>query len=244
MLGARRARGGAILHFCARDLQIGFIGSGDEGELETASRPEQSARMTRIASTFALAAVLTIAFATCRHFQYDAHPLYEGEVLPAAEVAKLSGPIAKVDGVDVSHRGSLFALLPGCHIVELPTQLGEGTSNGAWSVNIGHVSYALAMKAGRLYAIDTELQPGSSASTGNASVGGVKVTATERDVDGKAIAKLSRVHNKRDIESCRAADASLRVPSTKTQDRDASIAPRDRPPAAAQTSAIDGGTQP
>jgi len=196
--------------------------------------------MTRIASTFALAAVLTIAFATCRHFQYDAHPLYEGEVLPAAEVAKLSGPIAKVDGVDVSHMGSLFALLPGCHIVELPTELGGGTSSGAWSVNIGHVSYALAMKAGRLYVIDTELQPGSSASVGNASVGGVKVTATERDADGKAIAKLARVHTKGDIESCRAADA-MRARPARPQQRDAGVAPKKPPSAAAPTSPVDGG---
>jgi hypothetical protein len=223
LLGARRARGGAILHFCARDLQIGFIGRRHEAELETACWPEQSARMTRIASMFALAAVLTIAFATCRHFQYDAHPLYEGDARPAAEVAKLSGPIAKVDGVDVSHAGSLFALLPGCHIVELPTRIGEGTASGAWSVKLGHVSYAFAMKAGRLYVIDTELLPGNSASVGNAAVGGVKVTATERDADGKVIAKLSRIHSKSDIESCGAADASL--PSATPQ----------------PTSPIDGG---
>jgi hypothetical protein len=221
------------------------LAGGDEAELETACWPEQSARMTRIASTFALAALLTIAFATCRHFQYDAHPLYEGDVRPGAEVAKLSGPIAKVDGVDVSHLGSLFALLPGCHIVELPTQLGEGTSSGAWSANIGHVSFAFAMKAGRLYVIDTELQPGGSASMGNAGVGGVKVTAVERDADGKAIAKLSRVHNKGDIESCRAADASLTPPAATPQHRDASIAPKAPPSAAASTSPIDGGaTQP
>jgi hypothetical protein len=214
---------------------------GDEAELETACRPEQSAGMTRIASTFALAAVLTIAFATCRHFQYDAHPLYEGEVRPTAEVAKLSGPIAKVDGVDVSHLGSLFALLPGCHIVELPTQLGEGTGSGAWSASIGHVSYAFAMKAGRLYVIDTELQSGSSASVGNASVGGVKVTAAERDADGKLIAKLSPIHKKGDVESCRAADASLRASSARPQQPDASIAPKNPTPAAAPASPIDGG---
>jgi hypothetical protein len=196
--------------------------------------------MPRIASTFALAAVLTIAFATCRHFQYDAHPLYEGDVRPAAEVAKLSGPIAKVDGVDVSHMGSLFALLPGCHIVELPTQLGEGTTSGAWSVNIGHVSYALAMKAGHFYVINTELLPGSSASTGNASVGGVKVTAAERDADGKVIAKLAKVRSKADIESCQAADASLRAPTTPAFHPDASIAPK-APASATQTPSIDGG---
>jgi len=234
-------RGGAILHFCARDLQIGLIGKGGEAELETSCRPEQSARMTRITSTFALAALMTIAFATCRHFQSEAHPLYEGDVLPSAEVANLSGPVAKVDGVNVSHMGSLFALLPGCHIVELPTQIGEGTTSGAWSENIGHVSYALAMKAGHLYAINTELKPGSSVSVGNAAVGGVKVTATERDSDGKVIAKLSPIHTKGDIESCRAADASLHAPSVTPQQRDAIVAPKDPPSAAAPTPPVDGG---
>jgi hypothetical protein len=215
------------------------MGWGGEAELETGCGAEQSARMTRTASTFALAAVLTLAFATCRHFQYDAHPLYEGEVLPGTEVAKLSGPLAKVDGVDVSHLGTLFALLPGCHIVELPTQLGEGTSSGAWSVNIGHVSYAMVMKAGRLYAIDTELEPGSSASTGNASVGGVKVTATERDADGKVLAKLPRIQTKGDIASCRATDASLRARPARPQQRDAGVAPSEPP--AAPSAPVDGG---
>jgi hypothetical protein len=197
--------------------------------------------MTRIASMFVLAAALTVAFASCRHFQADAHPLYEGDVRPAAEVATLSGPIAKVDGVDVSHMGSLFAILPGCHIVELPTQLGGGTPSGAWSVSIGHVSYAFAMKAGHFYAIDTDLQPGSSASMGNASVGGVKVTATERAADGKVIAKLAKIRTKADIESCEAADAGLRAPAPKPQQRDASIAPKDPTPAAAPTAPVDGG---
>jgi hypothetical protein len=38
---------------------------------------------------------------------------------PPAEVARLFGPIAAIDGQDVSRQGKSFALLPGCHIVRL-----------------------------------------------------------------------------------------------------------------------------
>ena len=58
----------------------------------------------------------------------------------------------------------------------------------------------------------------------------MKVTAAERDADGKVTAKLAKVRSKADIEGCQAADASLRAPS------------KDPSTATAPTSPIDGGT--
>lgn len=202
--------------------------------------------MTRIASTLAMVVTLTIAVATCRHFQYEAHPLYEGEPRPTADVAKLSGPVAKVDGMDVSHLGSLFALLPGCHVVELPTTLGQGTSTGAWSATIGHVSYAFAMKPGHLYVIETHTLPGNAASVGNAVVGGVKVTAVERDSDGNLVAKLAQVRSRADVEKCRTEDDKLRA-QQKPAVRPDVARPLPPPPVSAPTtgpmSPMDAGAE-
>jgi hypothetical protein len=196
--------------------------------------------MTRIASTVALAGL--VATTSCRHFQNGADNLYEGEPRPSAEVARLAGPIAKVDGVDVSELGPIFALLPGCHIVELRPKIGEGSANGAWSADIGRVVYALPMKAGRLYVIDAELKAGgSSNSVGNASVGGVRVRAVEEDGEGNVVAKFSKAKTKADIERCREADASLRPkPAEAAPQADASIAP-SASPAASSRPGVDAG---
>ena len=197
--------------------------------------------MTRIASTFALAGLL--AAGSCRHFQRDAHPLYEGAPRPSTEVARLSGPIAKVDGVDVSELGGIFALLPGCHIVQLRARIGEGTGTGAWTEEIGRVVYAIAMRAGRVYVIDVELKAGGSASSvGNAGIGGIKLRAVEQDAEGKVVAKLSKARTKADIEKCREADASLRAePDEVESSADASIAPPGATSRAAV--AVDGGLE-
>jgi hypothetical protein len=195
--------------------------------------------MTRVASTLALAGL--IAAGSCRHFQADAHRLYEGEPRPPAEVARLGGPIAKVDGVDVSELGPLFALLPGCHIVELRSKIGEGTASGAWTEDIGRVVYAFQMKAGHMYVIDAELKAGGSASSvGNAGIGGIKLRAVEQDADGNVVAKLSKARTRADIQKCREADASLRAKADDAESpSDASIAPPAAPSRAG--AAVDAG---
>jgi hypothetical protein len=200
--------------------------------------------MTRIASTSALAWIMFAS--SCRSLGYEAHPLYEGEPRSSAEVARLSGPVVKVDGVDVSRLGSLFALLPGCHIVELKSKIGAGTAGGAGSEEIGHVVYAFQMKAGHLYAIDAETRPGGADSVGNASVGGVKLRAVEQDASGKVVAKLSRVRSNADIERCRAADANLRATAEDQEatQTDASIAPTTAPAAMSRPSLpVDAGSE-
>jgi hypothetical protein len=197
--------------------------------------------MSRIAFTLALAGLVVAG--SCRHFQRDAHPLYEGDPRPSAEVARLSGPIAKVDGVDVSDKGALFALLPGCHIVELRKKIGEGSGNGAWTEEIGRVVYAIPMKAGHVYVIDAELKAGgSTSSVGNSGIGDVKLRAVEQDAEGNVVAKLSKARTKADTQKCREADASLRAqPDQAESPADASIAPPATTSRAAV--AVDGGLE-
>ena len=150
----------------------------------------------------------TLALASggaCGHFQSAPRPLYPGESRPAEEVARLTGPVATVDGMEVSRLGPAFALLPGCHVVVLKRKVGEGGVSGAWSADLGRVAYAFRMKAGNSYEIDIHTQPGSGG-VGTANVGDVKVKAVERDARGKALGAIAPVRNEAEIEACHESD--------------------------------------
>ena len=160
--------------------------------------------MTRLALFF-LGTLALASSGACAHFQAAPRSLYPGPERPAAEVARLSGPVARVDDVNVSHHGSAFALLPGCHVVVLKRNVGEGGVGGAWSADLGLVVYVFRMKAGNSYEIELHTQPGNGG-VGNANVGGVKVKAFERDGRGKALATVEPVRKEDEVEACREAD--------------------------------------
>jgi hypothetical protein len=141
---------------------------------------------------------------TCSHFPSAVHPLYSGPARLAGEVATLTGPVARVDGADVSRLGSSFALLPGCHVVELQKKIGEGSTGGAWSAELGHMVYALQMKAGYSYEIAAQLQAGNGG-VGNGTVSGAKLTAVERDARGRVQGTVAPVRNDADVQACRAS---------------------------------------
>ena len=156
---------------------------------------------TRSILAFTLGAA---GLAACSHFQPTARPLYPGPARPMAEVARLSGPVATVDGVAVPDKVSLFALLPGCHVVELQPKVGEGSVSGAWSAEIRHRVYALKMQAGSSYEIDVRLLRGNT-SLGSGTVGGVKIEAIERDAHGAIVGTLAPVRNQAEAAACRAS---------------------------------------
>jgi hypothetical protein len=146
-------------------------------------------------------ALATTGGASCGHFGPVPHPLYPGPARPTEEVARLSGPVVTVDGANVSSLGSSFTLLPGCHVVELQPRIGEGSVSGAWSAEIRHAVYAFKMKAGHSYEIDVHLRAGNS-SVGKGTVGGVKITAVERDPRGAVVGSTTPVRNSADAEAC------------------------------------------
>lgn len=159
--------------------------------------------MTRIG--LILAGLLVAAGGTaCSHFQPAAHPLYPGPARPPGEVARLSGPVARVDGVDVSGQASSYTLLPGCHVVELQSRIGEGSLSGAWSAEVRHRFYAFKMQAGHSYEIDAQLQPGNY-SLGTGTVGGVKIKAVERDARGSVLGAIAPVRTAAEARACRAS---------------------------------------
>jgi hypothetical protein len=158
-----------------------------------------------------LAAIPGLATA-CGHVGAPPHPLYAGPTRPANELAMLSGPVAKVDGIDVSHLGALFSLAPGCHVVELQSSIGEGGVSGAWSADIPSHVYAFRMLAGRSYVIDLRLLPGNHG-VGTANVGSVKIKAIEQDSQGNKLGNLTPVHGHADITACEEWAAGIEAES-------------------------------
>jgi hypothetical protein len=157
-------------------------------------------------SVLTILASLLVAWPACLHLKSAPYPLYPPPARTTDQVAVLSGPVATVDGVEVPSQPS-FALLPGCHVVVLQSKVGQGSADGAWSVDLKRTVYAFQMKAGNSYVIEVHLQPGGSASVGNGTVGGVKIAAMERDVSGHAIGRLSPTHDRAEIEACQAGPA-------------------------------------
>ena len=166
----------------------------------------------RSSNTLLVATLALAGDVACGHFATQPHPLYPAPTRPAEQVATLSGPVGTVDGRDVSRKGNLFSLLPGCHVVGLRKQMSEGGLGGAWSVELPHTIYVFRMQAGRTYEIQILRQAaggaGSAVSTvGNAtSGGGVKIEAVERDATGKSLGVLAPARSNAEIEACQAVD--------------------------------------
>lgn len=149
----------------------------------------------------------------CAQFHAQPYPLYGEPMQPSDRVATLMGPIGVVDGKNVAKRGSLFALLPGCHVVSLRKEMSEGGLGGAWSIELPEQTYVFRMQAGHTYEIQVLRQSsvgaGSAVSTvGNATpAGGVKIEAVDRDAQGKILAVVAPTRSSSEIEACAAATA-------------------------------------
>ena len=124
----------------------------------------------------AFALVLAVVAGACG--TSGPYPLYPNpkRKRPQAEIALLSGPIGVIDERDVSGKGRVFALLPGCHIVRTATSVGGGDGE-VWSGRMPSLTYAFRMRAGYRYRIVLDTQD-------RASVGQVYVTAWEQDDEG------------------------------------------------------------
>ncbi|MGA7121422.1 MAG: hypothetical protein WBY94_15060 [Polyangiaceae bacterium] len=106
------------------------------------------------------------------------YPLYPdvGRRLAGNEVARLYGPITRVDDRDVSTLGDALELMPGCHRVRtrddpVPNTFGRSTAGGGF--RFGARSFVFSMKGGHAYVLK---RLGSAA--------GVGVYIEEHDASG------------------------------------------------------------
>src|SRR5436190_1922642 len=109
-----------------------------------------------------------------------AYPLYAGAARerPASEVGTLSGPIAAIDGQDVSEKGRI-ALLPGCHSFRLLRRIGQvSLPGGGYVATLPQQTFTIDVRAGHAYVIETIITP-SSGPTGT-----LEFAASDRAPDG------------------------------------------------------------
>jgi len=118
-------------------------------------------------------------------------------------VARLTGPVATVDGVDVAGHGNAFDLAPGCHVVTLVSKIGQSGNNEAWSVDLPRWVYAFKMSGGHVYSIEHRVQV---ASNRNATVA---VSAHERDGNGTILGPVVPSRGPQDIEDCKQWNETL-----------------------------------
>ena len=151
-----------------------------------------------------------VALSSCAGFgQPRAFAFYPNPEHPRdrATLAQLQGQIATIDGVDVEPYGTVFDVLPGCHVVSLRRKVGEGNVSGAWTADLGPRFYAFRMQSSYLYTIDISVRFRS------ASHGTMTIMAAERDGTGRVVQEVPLVRGSQDIEMCRAWEGATK-PST------------------------------
>ena len=135
-------------------------------------------------------------------------PLYpdaESSRLPAGQVASVVGPIAMIDGRDVSQMGGWFDLLPGCHVIELQRQSSSSFILGAGGMHakLAATVYALRMKAGAHYVIQQDVISGGNGSS-------LRVARSAREeLPGGATTDIDPVKSRDDVPACRDWAATL-----------------------------------
>ena len=156
-----------------------------------------------------LALPLAAALSGCGHLgKAQPVPLYPNpdQPRPPESLAHLQGPIAKVDGVDVEPYGTVFDLLPGCHVVTLRRKVGEGGVSGAWMADLGTIIYPFHMRPGFLYTIDVSVR------FRGASHGTMTIAAEERDASGALVSRVKPARRRQDIEACRDSETAATLP--------------------------------
>jgi hypothetical protein len=130
--------------------------------------------------------------------QATGYPLYAkvGAGPGPDKVAMLHGPVHTVDDYNVAGKGQTFELLPGCHIVTLQRNVGEGTAGGAWAANLPRLVIAFEMKPAHRYMINMDVPDTSG------PVGRFHLTASEKTPDGKVV-RVPFAGSDEDIRHCK-----------------------------------------
>jgi hypothetical protein len=171
-----------------------------------------------------MVAGLSLALFGCAGFgQPRAFAFYPNPEHPRdrATLAQLQGQIATIDGVDVEPYGTVFDVLPGCHVVSLRHKVGEGNLSGAWTADLGPRFYAFRMQRGYLYTIDISVRFRS------ASHGTMTITAEERDATGRVVQEVPLVRGDQDIQACRAWEGAANSSPPSLPDQPPGVIPSE-----------------
>ena len=161
-------------------------------------------------AVLASALLLTFALSGCGHIgNARAFPLYPNpdKPRPTASLAHLQGPIGWVDAIDVEPYGTVFDVLPGCHVVTLRRKVGASDVSGAWVADLGTMTYVFWMKPGHLYSVDVSVR------FRGASHGTMTITAEDRDSAGTTATVVPQARGMREIEACQDWQAAATLPS-------------------------------
>ena len=160
------------------------------------------------AAILGLAMLIGLSTSACGSIgRVRAFPLYPGADHPRTpeSLARLEGPIQFVDSLDVEAHGTVFDVLPGCHVVTLRRTIGDISQNGGvWWADLGWLTYAFRMKAGRVYSVEY------TTAFGSAGHGTMRLAAYERDSEGRVLGTVGLVRSEGDIVACRAWEAAQR----------------------------------
>ena len=91
------------------------------------------------------------------HHPQQGYPLYEPQLpaRPADRVARLFGPLAKVDDRDVMELGAPFDVEPGCHVLEVRQDfLQVDTAGAARPLEEQRLAFGAMMTAGYIYSVE------------------------------------------------------------------------------------------
>ncbi len=158
--------------------------------------------MTRSTSALSIAVALLLPACIVHGDSVgEAHPLYPDpeETRAPRELARLSGPIGSVDGQDVKGLGRSFALLPGCHVVQLAEktgQLNNGGVGGYVATLPQHTVWAFRMEAQHAYEIEVELE------NRNGPTGPITIRAWDRNQQGGAT-EVAPIRDTQEVADCR-----------------------------------------
>ena len=144
--------------------------------------------------------------------QPSGEPLYPHPEIPrrADEVASITGPIAFIDERPVSSRGTVFQVLPGCHVVRLLDRIGEMNAEGTagWSAHLPPLVFLFRTRGGFSYGIDVRGRSGSGL------YGELSVAASERAPDG-TITAVPPSRDAGEVQAClQGTSGNVAPPST------------------------------
>src|SRR6478672_10041951 len=123
--------------------------------MSAGSRHAMNKKMTRMPRF--LTAVCVSLLGGCIVHETQGYPLYQpsSPTRPPGQIARVFGPLAKVDDRDVTSLGTAFDLEPGCHVLEVRGDfLQLDTGGAARPTEDRRFVFAVMMSAGYVYSVE------------------------------------------------------------------------------------------